>query len=238
MEFNGEVYGSGGDQDERGLVSHKVPYIARSFSEIFRVGLGGYAGLPETARTWKHDAGGVYLVEVTYEGRQTTEVAKKELYTFSCKSSFREEAIEGHPQIEELIKKFKGSRDAQTQKVTFPASLTGAGTNGLSGEGGVADKPNPMAGVEKYMALEVVWSRKYVSDTIPKAIYARIGKITTSPPGYGAAQPPKIPKRQAWLIMPPQVTQRGNVFDVEEEYTLLPEGTPKEVYDLKGDGDK
>jgi hypothetical protein len=32
--------------------------------------------------------------------------------------------------------------------------------------------------------------------------------------------------------MPPQVKKRGNVVEISEEYTLLPENTPKELYDL------
>lgn len=192
------------------------------------MGLGGYGGLPETARTWRADMAGAYLVEVTFEGSDLDDSKLKEKETFEARSSYREEPIEGHPKIEELIKKFNGTRDAATQKVTFPATMQGTGTNALGAESSQKDTPNPMAGVEKFMTLEVVWIRQYIRKTIPASIFNNIGKITANPPG-GA---PKIKNRTAWLIMPPQVKKRGNVVEISEEYTLLPEGSPKELYNL------
>ena len=224
-----EIHGSSGGRDERGLVSHEVPYLAASFEEVFKVGASSYFGLPETGRTWRADQAGAYIVYVTYEGTDSESDAKlKEKETFEAKSSYREEPIEGHPKIEQLIKKFNGTRDATTQKVTFPATLSGTGTNALGADSNQKELPNPMAGVEKFMTLEVVWTRQYIRKTIPPSIFLNIGKIVTQPPGNA----PKIPNRKAWLVMPPQVKKRGNVVDISEEYTLLPEGTPKELYDL------
>jgi hypothetical protein len=224
-----EIHGANGSKDERGLVSHEVPYLATKFEQVLTVGAGSYGGLPETGRTWRMDQAGCYVVYVTYEGQDpNTSTTAKEAETFEAKSSYREEPIEGHPQIEELIKKFNGTRDSQTQKVTFQAMMQGTGTNALGADSNQKEIPNPMAGVEKFMALEVVWTRQYIKKTIPASIFARIGRITSNPPG-GA---PKIPGRSAWLIMPPQVKKRGNVVEISEEYTLLPENTPKELYDL------
>jgi hypothetical protein len=229
-----EIHGANGSRDERGLTSWVVPYLAKTFAEVLQVGTGSYAGLPETARTWRADQAGAYQVEVTYEGTAGDDPKKdsrnEKEETFSARASYREEPIEGHPKIEELIKKYNGVRDGQTMKVTFPATLESkSGTNALAGEAGVSkETPNPLAGVEKYMALEVVWSRQYVRKEIPSSIFANIGKIVSSPPGG----PPHIPKRPYWLTMPPTVTKRGNVVEITEEYTLLPEGAARDVYRL------
>lgn len=225
-----EIHGANGSRDERGLISHVVPYLAATFAEVFTVGADTYGGLPETARTWRADQCGAFIVEVTYEGQDpdNTPAKQSEKETFEARSSYREEPIEGHPKIEELIKKFNGTRDSATQKVNFPATMQGTGTNALGADSTQKETPNPMAGVEKFMTLEVVWTRQYIRKTIPASIFNNIGKIITQPPG-GA---PKIAKRKAWLIMPPTVKKRGNVVEISEEYTLLPEGSPKELYDL------
>lgn len=224
-----EIHGANGSRDERGLVSHVVPYLAASFTEIFTVGEDDYFGLPETTRTWKADQAGAYVVEVTYEGSNEKDAALKEKGTFEARSGYREEPIEGHPKIEELIKKFNGSRDAATKAVTFHETLQPtSGANGLSGDMKAAEIKNPMAGVEKFMSLDVVWVRQYIRNTTPPAAFENIGKIISSPPGDA----PKIPNRESWLVMPPQVKKRGNVVEISEEYTLLPEGAPKAIYDL------
>jgi hypothetical protein len=113
--------------------------------------------------------------------------------------------------------------------VTFPATLEGSGgTSALAGELQTQEKPNPMAGVEKYMSLDVTWSRNYIQKSLPSDIFNQVGKVITSPPG-GA---PKVKGRTAWLVNPPSVTKRGKVVEIEESWTLLPEGAPADVYNL------
>jgi hypothetical protein len=225
-----QIHGTNGGRDERGLVSVVVPHLAESFEAIFGTVPEPMAGLKEVARTWTHDGGGAFRVEITFEGSVGGGgVSSEDATTYSCQSGFREEPIEAHPQIQKLIKDFNGTLDLQTGKVTFEPTLTGTGTNALAGDGGQADAPkNPMAGVEKYMALEVVWEKKYISNTKPRM--ASVGRVISSPPG----EPPTVPNRSAWLVMPPTFTKRGNVYEVTETWQLLPEGTPKEVYNLGG----
>lgn len=228
-----ELHGTNGSRDERGLISLVVPYLAETLDECFAALASPLAFLSETARTFTHDRGGKYIVEVTYEGSDISGT-KKEEPTYECKTGYREETIEAHPQIQTLIKKYNGQTDPSTGKVTFPATLEGSsGTNALgAADGAAAEKPNPMAGVEKYMALEVTWSKKYIDKKPPS--FASVGRLTTAPPG-GA---PSLPNRAAWLVMPPIYTKRGTVYEITEEWQLLPEGTPKDVYNLGGSGGK
>ena len=223
-----EIQGTNGSRDERGLSSLVVPFLAVTFDEIFADVSPPKAGFRETGRTWAHGPAGTFNVDVTFEGYGGD--APSEEPTYSCQSSFREEPIEAHPQIAELVKRFNGQTDITTGKVTFPATLEGsAGTNALAGQDGIAaETKNPMAGVEKYMALEVVWEKKYISKSMPG--FTQVGRVVSKPPG----NPPSIPKRNAWLVLPPVFTRRGTVYDITEQWQLLPEGTPPEVYNLGG----
>lgn len=233
-----EIHGTTGSKDERGLISVVVPYRANNFAEIFEY-VQPPTGLKEVARTFMAGPGATFRVEVTFEGRKlvnsdgSATYAKPEEITYTCSSSFREEPIEAHPKIQDLIKKFNGQTDLSTGKVTFPATLEAtSGENALANEeGGSKETRNPMAGVEKYMALEIVWEKKYISTKMPSVF--GVGRVIANPPG----NPPQIPKRDAWLVMPAQFTKRGTVYEITEQWQLLPEGTPKEVYNLGATSD-
>lgn len=228
-----EILGTSGGLDERKLTEVVIPYLADTLEDCL-LPVQPPLGLRETGRTWRHEEAGLYAVDITFEGTSragNTSSPSDDEITYEARSTFREEPIEAHPQIQKLLKDFNGNLDTATGKITFPATLSGtSGTNALAGENGVAEeKPNPMAGVEKYMSLDIVWSKKYVSRSKPS--FAMVGRVISRPPG-GA---PSIPKRDAWLVMPPNYTRRGNVYDIQEEWQLLPEGTPKEVYNLGSD---
>jgi hypothetical protein len=227
-----ELLGTSGARDDRGLVSVTVPYFAETLEEALTVGASPLANLQEQSRTFRAGPSGHFEVEVTFEGDDGSagnDTAKESSTVYSAQGSFREEPIESHPKIEELIKKYNGQR-GEGGKITFDATLSGSGgTNALAGEAGVAaEKPNPMAGVEKYMALEIVWSRSYIQKSKPTNIFKNVGRVISAPPG-GA---PKLPGRKSWLVMPPKMTKRGKVWEVEEQWTLLPEGSPEDVYNL------
>jgi hypothetical protein len=229
-----ELLGTSGAKDDRGLVSVTVPYFAETLAAALRVGASPLGGLSEQSRTFRAGPSGHFEVEVTFEGEDSgdgkSDSEREADAVYSAQGSFREEPIESHPKIEDLVKKYNGQRDSSTGKVTFPASMEGTGgTNALAGEEGVAaEKPNPMAGVEKYMALEIVWTRSYIQSNKPTKIFANVGKVIKAPPGG----PPKLAGRKSWLVMPPKLTKRGKVWEVEEQWTLLPEGSPEDVYNL------
>jgi hypothetical protein len=225
-----QIHGTTGGWDERGLATVVVPYLATTFADVF-TRVPAPLGLEETGRTFTHDAGETFRVDITFEGGGGGGGSNAEPPTYSCTSSFREEPIEAHPKIEELKRLYNGQTDPGTGKVTFPATLEGAaGSNGLAGEEGITapETRNPMAGVEKYMALDVVWEKKYISTKRPN--FNRVGRLTGNPPGLA----PNIPNRRAWLVLPPNFVKRGTVYEITEQWQLLPEGTPEEVYNLGG----
>jgi len=227
-----EILGTSGGRDDRGLISLTIPYFARTLEEAITVGPSVILGtLEEQSRTFRAGPSGHFDVEVTYEGDDGNPDSQKiNEAVYSAQGSFREEPIEAHPKIKELMEKYNGVEDRATGRIHFDATLAGAaGVNALAAESGInKEERNPMAGVEKFMALEIVWTRSYIQKLMPATIFAKVGRVIKSPPG----NPPKISGRNSWLIMPPKVTKRGRVFEIEEQWTLLPEGSPEAVYNL------
>ena len=237
MTEDPEILGTSGSSENRGLASVTVPYFAATLADALVVGRNSpLANLEYVTRSFRAGPSGHYEVEVTYEGPDTngdggdSDSAREAVAVYSATGSFREEPIEAHPQIRALLAKYNGQEDPSTGKITFPAMLTGTtGTNALEGENGTPkETKNPMAGVEKFMALEVVWSKSYIQRAIPRNLFTKVGRVIRKPPGPS----PIIPKRNSWLINPPRLTKRGKVWDIEESWTLLPEGTPSDVYNL------
>ncbi len=77
-----------------------------------------------------------------------------------------------------------------------------------------------MFGVEKFKELGVIWQIIYAAQQIPGDVLAKVGRFIAIPPGA----PPELRGQTKWLVLPPSVTQRGNVVEVTEEYQLLKPG--------------
>lgn len=229
-EYERETFGSSGGVDDIGVVTHSVPYYARSREECRTVALGRIVdGLPEKTRSWSHFEGGLFIVTVIYEGQLDPGTDPK-LVTYSLRGSFEEEAVEANPEINELVKKYNGQwKDG---RVIFPPTYQEAATSGIGLlKGDSTEKKNPMAGVEKYKKLGVVWQRTYAVSGIPGGLLARVGRIVDSPPGA----PPELKGRTKWLVMQPNANTRGNVTEITEEYFLLDEDTADGLYKKSGD---
>lgn len=224
-EHEKEIFGISGGVDDIGVATVTVPYYAQTLEECFSVALSRIVvGLPEHSRTFQHSEGGLYVVNVLYQGQEKP-TAEPKLVRYGLRGSFEEEAIEANPLINELVKKYNGQwKDA---RVIFPATYTEAAnaSGGLS-KGDNKEKKNPMAGVEKYKKLGVIWQRTYATSSIPGNVLSRVGRVIDSPPGT----PPELRGRTKWLVMPPNTDTRGNVTEVSEEYLLLDEDDADGIY--------
>lgn len=221
-----ETLGLTGRQDQRGIVSLTIPYYCYTREEMLTVGAGSYLGLDETDRTFSSHDDGNFLAYVTYEGTSggDGDGRGKDGETISFESSFSEEPIETHPEIESLKTIYAGTYDAATKLISFAEFLSGK-TGALSG--GKKEK-NPMFGVKTYLDVKAVFRRTYVASVVPSDILTSIGKVVSSlPTGM-----PTTPGRD-WLIMPPKIAQRGKVYEITEELMMSkPGGWPKTLYGL------
>lgn len=218
-----ELLGIAAEVDDIGIVTIRKPYFADSFEEALRVGEDKVAGVPQHSRSVSVNEAGIFIVEVRFEGKGSVETEQNE--DFTLKTTFREEPIESHPKILEIIKKYGGK--LRNGRVEFSDTYAGAASDrGLQRRREDGTVKNPFFGVEKYMVLEVTWTRRYAAEEIPGDILARVGRIVPRPPG----KPPVLPGRNKWLVMPPSATRRGNMVEVTEEYQLLNQDTPDELY--------
>jgi len=227
-----EIKGIQGSVDKIGVKQITVPYYARNLEECAVVAQGRIVdGLPEESRTWQPGEGAMFIVTVIYQGQEDpTDNPKASNIQTSLQTSWEEEPIETHPKINEIIEKYAGDVDPNTKAVTFPQFYVPGkdGKRGLDDHASVlkGSVKNPFFGVFKYKKLTVVYSRTYAISKIPGNLLTRVGKIVNTPPG----SPPELKGRTKWLVLPPVMNQRGNVFEIGESYHLLEEEVPELLY--------
>ena len=86
-----------------------------------------------------------------------------------------------------------------------------------------------MFGVTTYLVLNAVFRHTYLRRTIPNDLLNRVGTTRSNlPEGF-----PTPPSRN-WLVMPPKVGKRGNVYEISEEWMLSKPGQlwPEAIYGL------
>jgi len=152
MPLPTQTQGLRGNRDERGLIGLTVPWVVATLEEVLTVGATSVFGLPETKREWNDLEGGKFLVNINYEGAQS-ENGDKDTYEFD--SSFSEEPIESHPDIE-TIKSVYGGTVGGDGKITFPEKMPSAkggsgGGGGLSGGQSAKQDKNPLFGLTTYL---------------------------------------------------------------------------------------
>jgi len=226
MPLPTQTQGLRGNRDERGLIGLTVPWVVATLEEVLTVGATSVFGLPETKREWNDLEAGKFLVNISYEGAQS-ENGDKDTYEFD--SSFSEEPIESHPDIE-TIKAVYGGTVGGDGKITFPEKMPSAkgGGGGLSGGQSVKQDKNPLFGLSTYLVTKAVFRHTYLRRVFPATLLDKIGSIVHSlPEGF------PTPSSRNWLFMPPKVTKRGNMYEITEELMLSAKGGwPDGVYKL------
>lgn len=226
MSSSFQMLGLTGSRDERGLTSIAVPWNCAALNEVLSVGGDNPFGLPETKRAVSQLDDGSYQVTITHEGTQAEDGRGE---TFEFDSMFREEPIESHPNIDRLKTMFGGTLNSDG-RIMFPEktpSGKGAGT-GLGSARSSSDK-NPMFGVTTYLVLNAVFRHTYLKRAVPGDLLDKVGTTRSNlPEGF------PTPAERNWLIMPPKVSKRGNVFEIAEEWMLSKPGQkwPEAIYGL------
>lgn len=222
------VPGQTGNREETGLVSWTVPWYVESLSDIFSVGgEPPLAGLIEVGRTWSQIEGAGVQVDITYEGYVGDDI-ESEPATYDWDASFREEKLNFHPDWLAIKEIYEGSYDAESGKISFPEVLSEAKSK-LSGGGNQSKKKNPLHGLDDFLVFHTVFRKTYISDNVPSELLSNIGTIVDDlPSGFST------PAGRDWLVMPPKISQRGDVFEITEQLLLSPVGGgwPPQIYNL------
>ena len=216
--------GQSAEMDEQKLVTWTRPYYVELFEDIFDVGEPPHKKLVETSRTWADIPGAGIKVDVTYEGYMGEDAASEEP-TYEWDSSFKEETLIAHPLWLEIAEFYEGKYDQEEKKITFSEQLDTSGSGLGSDE---VSKKNPMLGLETFLSLGIVFRMNYLVEELPASLFQGIGRIEDSLPGKFPT-----PVGRDWMVMPPKISQTGNVYKISEERLLSPPGKwPPKVYGL------
>jgi hypothetical protein len=217
--------GQRGSMDKRNVATHSATYFVATLAEVFTVGRDvPVSGLVLGERQWSEAETKGYLVTVNYEGVPDGLSETEESFEFA--PSFGEEPLPAHPDWPKIKEFYKGSVD-KDGKVTFAEFLTPQSGGGLGGASAERQK-NPLFGAKTYLALKAVFRWTYVRRTLPNDILSRIASIRKGLPG-GLPTPPD----HDWLVMPPKVVRKGDVYEISEDWMMSQKGGwPTHVHKL------
>lgn len=212
--------------DQRGLVSVEIPIAPISLDEFLSYSLPLPFGTVEIGRSLEDRGNGTYKLKIRAEGIEGIPGAG-EAETFEFDSSLSEEPIETFPDILEIRKNFGGQVNADG-KVIFPETLTTQLSRNVAGLKGGNSKSvkNPYFGVTTWFSFKSIFRHTYLRKTVPTTLLDRIGTIEKRlPKGF------PTPSGRNWLVMPPRMVLRGNVYEISEERMLsAPGGWHPEIY--------
>jgi len=208
--------------DERGFISAEVPMFCETIAEALTISGGNPFGLPEVSRSINQVESIGYEVKIRYEGNKGPEGSNEsEASTYEFESGFKEIPLVRHPNAWRILQKYGGSFDSETGQIVW-AELIPRGNiskKGLSTAAQNEEVGNPFVGVQTYQALIQTFRRSYVQRRFPKTQLEAVGTVREKlPKGF------PTPKGRNWLIRPPKIAKRGNVWEVIEEWELSPPG--------------
>ena len=200
-------------------------------------------GFRATAISWQKIGAGAYEQTVDYEYQVAPQTSNLIETTQGVTGRFELDVqdelfpIAAHPEIRELIKKYKGTVDTATGKVTFPPTYTPQAGGGLNGAGGGGVRTNPMAGKLYFTKPAATFRHIQQTDQIPSNIWSNVGKKVAQLPA-GFPNPPDFINRNGetikyfWVVLSPQIYRRGNAYEIVRSYKLSEPGAPDELYPL------
>lgn len=235
--------GATGSKNKEGVIQWVIPYYVPNIDKVLTVGKVLYEGCEEVSRTWSCNNDGPnpsYIVTVVYEGGSAESdqntYGDEDSTVWSLDFEIAEEPIESHWNFDEIKKQYGGKwADPENEEDwVFGKELPSgsSASSGLGGKGKVGGgAKNPMKGVKTYLVMNCTASVSYTKKTLPKEVISKIGglepRIPDAPLQFNSLD---VGPRN-WLKMPPQISKRGNVWQINESWRLSEYvAWPKEVY--------
>ena len=240
--------------DEKGKVTYTVSqvYVDRSkppaYSEMAKaVSKAGLASGLRLVGAGDEQQNGVVKRTARFEGiapkdpndpkqKENPDAVGGEVITVS--SQLSEAPIATHPNIEVLIEKYGGVKDA-SGNVTFPNSkMPEAGGGGINGSGSssanggaTSGRPNPLYGVTTYKVSTKTASKKWIyKGKQPPSQVDNAGKIVNPGPTIAITGSPG----EEWLCAAVNVNGKGDFYEVEEVFISSgPAGFNKDLWQSK-----
>lgn len=172
------------------------------------------------------------VVTYNYEGMEPQEqsdgFANDSLITYELDTSMAEKPIQTHPNFSSLKTTYGWDEDTKTFAEFLPGGAKD-GSTGLSGQ--KKSKNSPLAGVDSWRAVGVIYRISYATHSVPRNLLAAIGVITSAPPNISQFNLPPASQKRKWLTLAPKVSKRGNCSQITLEWELgEPGGLPEAIY--------
>lgn len=226
-----EMPGRAGSLQNTGRITIRKRYLVENEGELNTTETAP-PGFRPTAVNWQSIGAGVYEKNVDYEYfvapgvSEVVETLGGVAGRFELDTTDELIPIEKHPNIRELIKKYKGEEDPATRAIRFPVKYKDTGGQ---------EKTNPMAGVRYFTKPSAIFRHIQQMQNIPSNIWNDVGKkISTLPAGF--PNPPDFQNdngeqiKYHWIILSPQIYRRGNAYEIVRSYKLSEPNVPEELY--------
>lgn len=169
-------------------------------------------------RTVVEAADGISTVRWLYEGLAT---GKPTVYLHDWQGSFETVPIQAHPLYRTWLGPY-GTEDSQGNWRPH-RSLQMSSASGMRKPTSTDDSmKNPLLGADSFLSSGGVWTRRYAIRELPSTLMDGLGTIVEKADVPGP--PPKVPQGRNFLKGPPQMSWRGNAWDVTEQYMLSGRG--------------
>lgn len=224
-----KLEGAAGSRDENKITTFTVPYYVESFDEVTTVGKDVSNGLAESTRSWQawNDGADGWVVTVVYKGHLSEDDEAEDpenTEQWSMDFDFSEEPLQAHPNYEEIKAAYGGYVEEGDLKFSEFIPNNAKSGGGLGGKRRSAGDRNPLFGTTTYAVMTARVTRSWSAKKIPKNAVNDISKTYKNIPDA----PEEISSVEFgdrnWLAMPPKISQNGNVWRIENEWLLSPEG--------------
>lgn len=221
-----QTLGSSGGTDENLVSTAEIPYYVDNIDAVWTVGDFPVYGLSPTGRSWNQIENGKYKVTVTYQGYVDGEEPDEleETEKWSLDFDFSEEPIESHVNLAEIKKVYGGQmvEDKLVFKEILPKGSSAR--TGLTSRYRKATEKNPMHGVSTYILLKARITRTFSWTTVPSDTGIQIGRVYQTIPGLPDDLADVRWGERDWMLMPPKITPKGDIWAVTQDYLLSPPG--------------
>jgi hypothetical protein len=122
-----------------------------------------------------------------------------------------------------LLEKWGGTIDVDGKiswQTTAPTQSTGVGSSGDK------ERQNPALGITKYRVPNGMLKISRIVDQLPSDLYSQVGRIRRTVPRSDGLP---TPDNRYWLTHMPQVSRKGAVWEVIDNYELTDEMTADQL---------
>jgi len=214
-----QLHGTRANISREGIQQVWITWYAQTYADIDNVpkthtaASGGTALQLVNINAQQAEEGEQYLVQAQYEGLAASQLVQK---SYAWQPEESAQPLITNPNIKELWTRYQASWDDDAQSIRWPRTLPG----GKKGK----EIDNPMVGVESWLDLYGTWTETEVLAEIEADILDGVWSLVDQVPGGFPT-----PKDRLWLVLPPDIAQRGAAYEIRRKWRLTGVMTPEQL---------